>query len=51
MPRKLLAMLIHLLGCVRELCRYSQTFLWAIFCRKAVLAARLPAGRGTLDFP
>jgi len=33
----------HLLGCVRELCRYGLTFLWAIFCPKAVLAAKLLA--------
>ncbi len=41
--RTLLTNLRHVLGCAYELFRYAQLFLWAIFCSKVALAARLLA--------
>ena len=41
--RNLLTNLRSLLDCACELFRYARVFLWAIFCPKAVLAARLLA--------
>ena len=46
--RTLLTNLRHVLGGARELFRYAQLFLWAIFCSKAVLAARLLAAESQL---
>ncbi len=40
--------LCHLLVCAREMLRYALVFVWAIFCPKAVLAARLLAAESQL---
>lgn len=41
--RTLLTNLRHVLACAGEMFRYALMFLWAIFCPKMVLAARLLA--------
>ena len=46
--RTLLMNLCHLLACAGEMFRYALMFLWAIFCPKAVLAARLLAAESQL---
>ncbi len=40
--------LCHLLVCAREMLRCALVFVWAIFCPKAVLAARLLAAESQL---
>ena len=46
--RNLLTNLRSLLDCACELFRYGRVFLWAIFCPRAVLAARLLAAESQL---
>jgi len=46
--RNLLTNLRSLLDCACELFRYARVFLWAIFCPRAVLAARLLAAESQL---
>ena len=41
--KNLLTNVCRLLVCAREMFRYALLFLWAIFCPKAVLAAKLVA--------
>ena len=41
--KSLLINIRGVLACVGEMFRYALMFLWAIFCPKAVLAARLLA--------
>ncbi len=41
--RTLLTSLRHVVSCAGEMFRYARMFLWAIFCPKTVLAARLLA--------
>ena len=47
--KNLLTNLCHLLVCACEVFRYSLTFLWAILCPRAVLAAKLLAVQSQLD--
>ena len=46
--RTLLTSLRHVLACAGEMFRYALMFLWAIFCPKVVLAARLLAAESQL---
>jgi len=46
--RSLLMNIRGVLACVGEMFRYALMFLWAIFCPKAVLAARLLAAESQL---
>ena len=46
--RTLLINLRHVFACAGELFRYALMFLWALFCPKAVLAARLLAAESQL---
>lgn len=46
--KNLLTNLCHLLVCACEVFRYIFTFLWAILCPRAVLAAKLLAAQGQL---
>lgn len=46
--RTLLTSLRHVLACAGEMFRYALMFLWAAFCPKVVLAARLLAAESQL---
>jgi putative transposase len=46
--RSLLMNARRVLACAGEICRYALIFLWAVFCPKAVLAARLLAAESQL---
>ncbi len=46
--RTLLTSLRHVLACAGEMFRYALMFLWAIFCPKVMLAARLLAAESQL---
>jgi len=46
--KSLLINIRGVLACVGEIFRYTQMFLWAVFCPKAVLAARLLAAESQL---
>jgi putative transposase len=46
--KSLLINIRGVLACVGEIFRYTQMFLWAVFCPKAVLAAKLLAAESQL---
>ena len=46
--KSLLMNIRDVLACVGELFRYTQIFLWAVCCPRAVLAARLLAAESQL---